>query len=198
MVIYSSFNLGNSALHYAVKKTNVNIVNMLINANIHVLLINNEKLSPIDYSIRLNATSIYEILAKEVNKGETKKIVKQKEKVIDDKFETNGDNTNLNEITNNSNNNLTNSGKKNLNSNNNESKSKKSLKNLSNYSEQFMRYPLNLSSSLENTDVQISIDIPCSFESEEKNNSNVKNQVNSFLSNIHVIFRNKFKSCSSY
>jgi len=197
-------------LHYAVKKQNLNIVKMIINTNCDLHIKNIDNLSALDLSIRLNYTSMYEILATENDRRieAIKKLpitqptpaVTTQEKVIDDIFETLGvenntniNSTNVNNTNTNINNVLTNNSAKKSNTintsiNNSDTKSKKSYKNINSYSEQYKRYALNLAGTGENnySDVQISIDIPCSFESEEKSNSNNntldKNQMNSYLS----------------
>ena len=183
------------------RKSNINVIKNFLNTNCDLHIKNFDSLSAIDYCINLNETTIYELLVAENNRRNEeakKQIVREKAPIqtvplqtvqtiiqtqtADDIFETYDNSL----ITSNS----TNQSKKNISPTSRDSRNKalKTTLNNSTYQEQYKRYALNLSSS-ENTDVQISIDIPCSFESDEKSKDTEKTQsLNNYISKYGYIF----------
>ncbi len=167
-------------MHYAAKKGNIGLVKLLLNFHSECEIKNNDGLSAIEYSIRNNHTEIYKSLADSANKEkeEAKKkkleMESKQEKIADEVVELNDSTSNMLSNT------LFHPTKKNSNTTN--SKSKNSHKNLINSSE-YKRYALNLSGNgtNENNDVQVSIDIPCSFDPDESKTSE-KNYMNDYLS----------------
>ena len=178
-------------MHYAVKKSNISLIKYFLNTNCDLHIKNSDNLSVIDYCINLNETLIYELLVAENNRRieEAKKpIVREKVQTVQTIIQT----QTADDIFDNFENSLintTSSAKKNISPTSKETRNKNLKPTLNNLTpqEQYKRFALNLSSS-ENTDVQISIDIPCSFESDEKSKDTDKTQnLNNYISNIETL-----------
>lgn len=70
---------GNTALHYAVKNCNMEIINKLISKNANLRIINKENVTALSLAIKLSHTDIYKLLVEEHNK-----IVNKEKEVAND------------------------------------------------------------------------------------------------------------------